>query len=66
MLKVPLFFQLHLAFFCIYWLQYTLNFIIYAAKWEPYRRAYVEFLNMLQQSLKKYVLLTTNNLQRMF
>ena len=36
--------KLHLALFCIYWLQYSLNFFIYAARSEQYRKAYWYFL----------------------
>lgn len=36
--------QLHLGLFCLYWLQYSLNFFIYAARSEQYRKAYVYFL----------------------
>ena len=35
---------IHLGALCIYWLQYSLNFVIYAARIEQYRRAYVLFL----------------------
>ena len=34
----------YLFAFCIYWLQYSLNFFIYAARSEQYRRAYLFFL----------------------
>ena len=34
----------HLVGLCIYWLQYSLNFIIYAARIEQYRKAYILFL----------------------
>ena len=36
--------QLHLALFCLYWLQYSLNFFIYAARSEQYRKAYSYFI----------------------
>ncbi len=36
--------ELNLAFFCIYWLQYTLNFFIYAMRSEQFRTAYADFL----------------------
>ena len=36
--------QIHLALFCLYWLQYSLNFFIYAARSEQYRKAYSYFL----------------------
>ncbi|TRY76938.1 hypothetical protein TCAL_14708 [Tigriopus californicus] len=39
--------QLHLAFFCVYWFQYSLNFLIYAARCEQYRRAYFFFLGKI-------------------
>ena len=35
---------LHLTFYCIYWFQYTLNFVIYAFRSKQYRKAYVYFL----------------------
>ena len=34
----------YLFAFCVYWLQYSLNFFIYAARSEQYRRAYLFFL----------------------
>ena len=36
--------RIHLALFCVYWLQYSLNFFIYAARSEQYRKAYWYFL----------------------
>lgn len=36
---------LHLALFCIYWLQYSLNFFIYAGRSEQYRKAYSYFIH---------------------
>ena len=41
--------KLHLALFCIYWLQYSLNFFIYAARSEQYRKAYWYFLRKVIQ-----------------
>ncbi len=29
--------ELHLLFFCIYWMQYSLNFVVYALRSEQYR-----------------------------
>jgi len=37
----------HLGFFMVYWLQYTLNFIIYALRNEQYRKAYKYFIFMM-------------------
>ena len=37
----------HLGFFCLYWLQYSLNFFIYAARSEQFRKAYSYFLKMV-------------------
>ena len=37
----------HLVAFCIYWPQYSLNCILYAARSEQYRRAYVEYIKMI-------------------
>ena len=37
-------YALHLCFFCIYWFQYTLNFVIYALRSKRYRKAYIYFL----------------------
>ena len=34
----------YLIAFCIYWFQYSLNFFIYAARSEQYRKAYKYFL----------------------
>ena len=36
--------QYHLAFYCIYWLQYSLNFLIYVARCDNYRKAAFYFL----------------------
>ena len=36
--------NLHLAVFCVYWIQYSANFVIYAARNQQYRRAYVLIL----------------------
>ncbi len=44
--------ELNLAFFCIYWLQYTLNFVIYALRSDQFRRAYVDFLDRVWQGIK--------------
>ena len=44
--------QLHLALFCVYWLQYSLNFFIYAARSEQYRKAYWYFLRKVSSVFK--------------
>ena len=49
--------QLHLALFCVYWLQYSLNFFIYAARSEQYRKAYWYFLRKVSSVFKDCVLL---------
>ena len=36
--------RVHLSLFCLYWLQYSLNFVVYAARGEQYRKAYSYFL----------------------
>ena len=36
--------KIHSALFCVYWLQYSLNFFLYAARIEQYRKAYLFFL----------------------
>ena len=37
--------NIHLALYCLYWLQYScLNFVVYAARSEQYRKAYSYFL----------------------
>ena len=45
---------INLAFFCLYWLQYSLNFFVYAARSEQYRKAYVYFLRKVIVSYIKY------------
>ena len=35
---------IHLALYFLYWFQYSLNFFIYAARCQQYRRAYVYFI----------------------
>ena len=44
---------LHLALFCVYWLQYSLNFFIYAARSEQYRKAYWYFLRKVSSAFEK-------------
>ena len=39
--------EVHLGTHCLYWLQYSLNFVIYAARSEQYRKAYLFFLNQV-------------------
>merc|ERR1719422_1631262 len=36
--------ETNLACFILYWFQYTTNFVIYAARSEQYRRAYIQYL----------------------
>ncbi|TRY76927.1 hypothetical protein TCAL_13052 [Tigriopus californicus] len=38
---------LHLTFFCLYWFQYSLNFLIYAARCQQYKRAYAFLLGQM-------------------
>ena len=45
--------KLHLALFCIYWLQYSLNFFIYAGRSEQYRKAYSYFIHKVKLSHQK-------------
>ena len=42
--------QLHLGFFCVYWLQYSLNCLIYVTKSEQYRGASLYFLQKVINS----------------
>ena len=42
--------HVHLALFCLYWLQYSLNFFVYAARSEQYRKAYSYFLNRVKKN----------------
>ena len=49
--------RIHLALFCVYWLQYSLNFFIYAARSEQYRKAYWYFLRKVSSVFKDCVLL---------
>ena len=46
--------QLHLALFCVYWLQYSLNFFIYAGRSEQYRKAYWYFLRKVSSVFKDW------------
>lgn len=39
--------EVYLLTYCIYWLQYSANFFIYAARSEDYRKAYCGFLSKL-------------------
>ena len=45
--------KLHLALFCIYWLQYSLNFFIYAGRSEQYRKAYSYFIHKVSHFIHK-------------
>ena len=42
--------EVDLLIFCLYWCQYSLNFVIYAAKSEQYRKAYKFFLTKVSHS----------------
>ena len=44
--------KLHLALFCIYWLQYSLNFFIYAGRSEQYRKAYSYFIHKVSHFIR--------------
>ena len=48
--------RIHLALFCVYWLQYSLNFFIYAARSEQYRKAYWYFLRKVSSAFEDRVL----------
>jgi len=39
---------IYLAAFCLYWLQYSSNFLIYAARCDQYQKAYLYFLRALK------------------
>ena len=62
--------NIHLIFFCIYWLQYSLNFVIYALRSEQYRRAYSYLiqkacsgcLNCFNQSSHATIYIASHNL----
>lgn len=41
----------HLAFYAMYWLHFSINFLIYAASCQPYRKAYCYFLKSVKDSL---------------
>ena len=43
--------KLHLALFCVYWLQYSLNFFIYAGRSEQYRKAYSYFIYKMRDCI---------------
>lgn len=45
--------ELHLGFHCLYWLQYSLNFFIYAARIEQFRNAYSYFLKSVWDRICK-------------
>ena len=42
----------YLGIYCLYWFQYSINFFIYAARCEQYRKAYKYFLKNVNISLK--------------
>ena len=37
--------KVQLCLFCVYWLQYTINFVVYALRSKQYRRAYWDYLS---------------------
>lgn len=43
--------NIHLGAFCLYWSQYSLNFVVYAARSEQYRKAYIAFLKMVKETM---------------
>ena len=45
--------EVYLLTYCIYWLQYSANFFIYAARSEDYRKAYCGFLSKILCGLIK-------------
>lgn len=46
----------HVIAFCIYWSQYSLNCVVYAVRSDQYRKAYVCFLFMLFDTIRKLII----------
>ena len=44
--------QVQLACFCLYWMQYSLNFVVYAFRSGPYRKAYAFFYHSIKRELR--------------
>ncbi len=49
--------NLLLAFNCIYWVQYSFNFFIYALRSDQFRKAYLDYLASTWKRLKRCRLL---------
>ena len=45
--------DLYLSFYIIYWLQYSINFVIYAAKSGPYKEAYGHIIKGIIEYFRK-------------
>ena len=45
--------ELQLAFFCVYWMQYSLNCVVYAFRSGPYRKAYIFFIKEIRRGVKE-------------
>ena len=45
----------HLIAFCIYWSQYSLNCLVYAVRSDQYRKAYVFFLTMVINRIRRFM-----------
>ena len=43
--------MVYLGVYCLYWFQYSVNFIIYIVRGEQYRRAYIFFLCSIKENL---------------
>ena len=44
--------DVQLGLFCLYWLQYSVNFVIYAARCEQYRKAYMYTLKAVNNHFR--------------
>ena len=54
----------HVIAFCIYWSQYSLNCVVYAVRSDQYRKAYVCFLRMLLDNIRRLMMTPRLWLQR--
>ena len=46
---------IYLGVYCLYWFQYSVNFIIYIVRSEQYRKAYIFFLCSIKGNLCSYL-----------
>ena len=43
---------LNTIFYCVYWIQYSFNFFLYALRSDQYRKAYLDYLSTSWQNFR--------------